>query len=103
MPNSDYLALGDYNAECSMCEGKFKASELRKHWAGMFRCDRCWEPRQPQDFVKAGSPEEPVPWSQPPNEVFIEFCTVNQSSAVPNYAEPGCMIPNNSLVIPGIS
>lgn len=94
MPHADYYKSGDYNAECSMCGGKFKAGELRKHWQGMYRCARCWEPRQPQDFVKAPPPETPPPWIQPPNDVFAPLCSAQTRSAVPGSAGPGCAIPS---------
>lgn len=94
MPHADYYKSGDYNAVCSMCGGKFKAGELRKHWQGMYRCAECWEPRQPQDFVKAPPPETPPPWIQPPNDVFAPSCSAQTRSAVPGSAGPGCAIPS---------
>lgn len=98
MPDADYYGFGNFNANCSMCHGKFKASELRRHWQGMFRCIRCWEPRQPQDFVRAGPPEEPVPWAQPPNDVFVQVeCDFQTRSALPGYGTPGCMTPSQTL------
>ena len=91
----DYFADGDYNAACSMCGAKFKASQLIKHWQGMFRCERCWEPRQPQDFVR-GIPDNPsVPWVQPQTEtISSSYCTPNGISAVPDRAIPDCMVPD---------
>lgn len=65
MGRADYLAPGDWNAMCSRCGGKFKASMLRKHWQGMWRCPKCWEPRQPQDFVRAIPDVQTPPWVQP--------------------------------------
>jgi len=100
MPHADYYQFGGFNAYCSLCNGTFKASELRKHWQGMWRCQRCWEPRQPQDFVKAGPPEQPLPFVQPPNDIFIEnVCTLNGNSAIPGYSIPGCMIPGNPVTL----
>lgn len=93
MPNSNYFKPGDWNANCSMCGGTFKASQLRKHWQGMMRCNRCWEPRQPQDFVKAPPPEAPIPWAQPPADTFVPVCSAISSSAVPGSAGPGCFKP----------
>lgn len=93
MPHADFLALGDWNALCSMCGHKFKASELTKNWQGQFRCRTCQEVRHPQDFVKA-VPEREVPsWIQPrPRNVFAEFCTPNGSSAVADCAVADCAI-----------
>lgn len=94
MPNppkgpADYLALGDWNAVCSMCGAKFKASQLIKHWQGLYRCERCWEPRQPQDFVR-GIPDNPAaPWVQKPVDVFVDVVSPNMITAIPRRAEPG--------------
>lgn len=71
MSNADRLVLGDYNAACFECGGKFKASGLIRHWKGYYVCNSCWEPRQPQDYVGKVPTEEPVPWAQPELEVFI--------------------------------
>ena len=69
---NDYLALGDFNAHCAECGAKFKGSQLRKNWKGFWVCARDWEPRHPQDFVKA-VPEKPIPWSQEYGQTFVDF------------------------------
>lgn len=71
MGQADYLALGDWNAVCYECGRKRKASTLRKHWQGYFVCPEHWEPRQPQDFVRAQADIQTPPWTQPmPADVF---------------------------------
>ena len=85
MGNADYLKLGDYNVTCSMCRGKFKASELIKHWQGQYRCERCWEPRHPQDFVRGVLDNPSVSWSQPLLKVNVltgEFIITEDSNVV---------------------
>lgn len=93
MGRADYLKLGDYNAICWECGFKFKASKLKKHWKGYYTCKECWEPRQPQDFVRAVPDDMSVPWSQTAVVEFLPGCTPNGSSAVPGQAVPGCMVP----------
>jgi len=91
---SDYLALGDWNAQCWECSGKFKASVMKKHWKGYWVCTRCWEPRQPQDFVKAVPDIQAPPWTQSePAPDFVPLCTPNGQCAVPGYMTPGCAKP----------
>lgn len=99
MSDADFFALGDWNAQCFRCGRKFKASLMRKTWEGFYTCPRCWEPRQPQDYVR-GVPDKPSPeWTQPqPADDFVEFCTPNGISAVPDYAQPDCCVPD--LVTP---
>jgi len=74
MGKADYLQLGDWNTVCYECGKKFKASMLKKHWQGYWVCPTCWEPRHPQDFVKAVQDVVTPPWVQPlPAAVFGRF------------------------------
>ena len=52
----DYLKIGDYNAYCDVCGFKFKASELKDRWDGYKVCEKDYEPRHPQDFVRGVEP-----------------------------------------------
>lgn len=67
---SDYLDLGNWNATCSMCGHKKKASQLVKNWQGQWRCPIHNEPRQPQDFVRATPDIITPPWVQKTSEVW---------------------------------
>lgn len=94
MGRADYYKEGDWNAVCSMCGRKRKASELVKNWQGMYRCPSHNEPRHPQDFVRATPEEQTPPWTQPPSaDAFVAVCFPNDQSAIPNYAIPGCVRP----------
>jgi hypothetical protein len=63
-------------------------------------CDSDWEPRQPQDFVRAKIDIQAVPWSRPePSDNFILACSTRSSIA--GYASAGCAIASNS-VDPGL-
>lgn len=73
----DTFVLGDANAVCDCCGFDFKQSQLRKRWDGAMVCAKDWEPRHPQDSVKA-RPERSIvknarPGAEPrflqPNEV----------------------------------
>lgn len=90
---ADYFAPGDWNASCSMCGRKRKASTLVKNWQGLYRCPEHDEPRQPQDFARGVKDVMTVPWSQPETDTFTKFCSLNGLSAQPGWAEPGCAIP----------
>jgi hypothetical protein len=68
MGHADYLKLGgDYNAICDRCGSKFKFSQLKLEWDGLYVCtaNGCWEPRQPQDYVKGVMDDMSVPVSRP--------------------------------------
>jgi len=63
---------GDWNAICDRCGFKYKASELKKTWDGLWVCKKDWEPRHPQDKIR-GIPDDPsVPFTRPdPTDVFV--------------------------------
>lgn len=90
---ADYLEDGDWNATCSMCGRKRKASTLVKNWMGMYRCPIHNEPRHSQDFVRGVPDVITPPWAQHPADRFIEVCTPSGQSAIPGYATPGCVVP----------
>lgn len=96
MPILRGFAEGDWKAQCFRCGGSYLASMLRKEWQGYYVCQRCWEPRHPQDFVK-GVPDDPsVPWTQPDNWAYVgpNYCTPDGKTAIPGLATPNCSIPN---------
>jgi hypothetical protein len=68
---------------------------MRKQWQGYYVCPEHWEPRHPQDYVKAVKEESSVPWSQEkPLEEYRMTCDPNAMTALPNKAIPGCAMPN---------
>jgi len=99
---ADFYQPGDWNVACSMCGRKFKASQMVKNWQGLWRCKEHNEPRQPQDFVRAVSDIQSVPFSQPQTDFDIQIFTVtgcsgNGLSAIPDLAIPDCSIPDNNI------
>lgn len=65
MPRLTYFVLGDWNAACDQCGRGFKFSALKKRWDGAWACSDCWEPRQPQDFVRGVKDDSSVPVGRP--------------------------------------
>ena len=51
--SNDRFRLGDAKAVCDRCGFDKYQSQLRKEWTGAMTCKECWDPRHPQDFVKA--------------------------------------------------
>lgn len=94
----DYYADGDYNAICSMCGHKFKASMLRRHWQGQWRCENCWEPRQPQDFVKATPDVQTPPWTQVDEDgTYLAACSFPQTLAIAGLGVAGCVVAGRTV------
>ena len=68
---------GDFWRICDRCGRKFRQSETRKTWDGLWTCLSCWEPRHPQDFVKGKTDKQSVPEPRPePEDVFISATDV---------------------------
>jgi len=47
---------GDHLVICDMCGFKYYRSECRFNYRNLLVCEKCWEPRHPQE--KAGRPLE---------------------------------------------
>jgi hypothetical protein len=92
MGRADYLKLGSWNASCDRCGRKRKGDELKKTWNNLWVCSEHWEPRHPQDFVKAVK-ENPTPsFVRNPEEIFVAACTLEGRQAIAGQAMAGCAI-----------
>jgi len=76
MGKRDYYKINDYNVLCDRCGHKYKASECQLEWDNLFVCPTCWEPRQPQDFVRGLVDDQQVPIARP--RPTLTFLTTNQ-------------------------
>lgn len=99
MGRADYLKVGDHNARCFRCGEKRKASELKKEWEGYWVCPKCWNPRQPQDFVRSVPDVMQAPYVQAPEDRFVYYCTPLTVTGIAGYGGAGCMIPE--YIAPG--
>lgn len=87
---ADYLDLGNWNAVCYSCGFKFKASELIRYWQGYYLCKTCWNPRQPQDFVRSIPDVQTPPWTQPRSVSYEYFCSPTDQTCYAGTAVAGC-------------
>lgn len=89
-PRYSYVVLGDNNAICQRCQFQYKASELRKDGQnqGLWVCNKCWDARHPQDFVRA-KPDDIVPAvTQPEPDDKFEGAPVSKQGDTPvNYED----------------
>lgn len=88
----NFYKPGQWNAICYVCGRKFKSSELKKNWKGYWVCSRDWEPRHPQDFVRAVPDVQTPPWVQPPSDILFPQCTLQGRMSVGGYAVAGCVV-----------
>jgi hypothetical protein len=84
-----------------MCDRKRKASTMVRNWQGLYRCPEHNEARQPQDFVRDVKDIMTTPWGQPPNDTYTTYCEINGMSAIPGYAQAGCMIAGRAYLLLG--
>lgn len=63
--NQNTLDIGGWNAECDRCGFKFKNSDLKRTWDGLYVCKDDWEPRHPSDFQTGHKDDPSVPWTRP--------------------------------------
>lgn len=60
MGKADYYADGQNNVICDQCGQKYKSSQLREQWNGLYTCRRCWDYRHPQEYLR-GIPDNQAP------------------------------------------
>jgi hypothetical protein len=72
----------DYWMICDRCGARYRRSEMREEWTGLWVCTRgCWEPRHPQDFVEGTEDKTTVPVARPDVAQTIGETTVSVSAA----------------------
>jgi hypothetical protein len=80
MGHADYYKSGTWNGICDRCGSKFKFSDLKLEWDGLYVCtaNGCFEIRQPQDYVKGVRDNMAVPVSRPDQPaVFLDTLIAN--------------------------
>lgn len=93
---ADYYAPGEHNVACFQCGRKFKSSQMFKHWQGYLVCRDHWEPRHPQDFVKAVREDVVIPNAQPQTDTFLHVCTALTCMAYADLGTADCMQVGNT-------
>jgi len=85
MGHADYYRSGTYNGICDRCGSKFKFSDLKLEWDGLYVCtaNGCWEARQPQDYVKGVRDNMAVPVSRPDQPaIYLDTLIVNETPVI---------------------
>jgi len=89
---------GDWKAVCDGCGWEYKASELRSRWDGLRVCYKCWEPRQPQDFVRGVADIQAPTWTRPENSDTFVTITCTTRTSIAGYAIAGCAITGYAII-----
>lgn len=79
MGKADFYKPGDHNVVCDRTGRKFKRSQCRKTWDGLIVRKESWEPRHPQDFLRARPDHQQV--SDPRSEPDDYFLSTNEVQA----------------------
>ena len=70
--SKNYYISGEWNLICDVCGKKIKAHKAKHRWDGLVVCEKDYEARHPQDFVKARVDKITVPFLRPrPVDVFV--------------------------------
>lgn len=92
-----YFKAGTWNALCDICGFEYKADQLRKNWKGQYVCKKDWEPRHPQEFLRARKESIGVPWSRPePTDTEVEQCLLYERGAYADLGVADCMTADNT-------
>lgn len=78
MSHGGYIP-GDFWRICDVCGFKTRASATQKRWDGLMVCRKDWEPRHPQDNVRARPDKQIV--ANPRPEAADVFLTDNEVTA----------------------
>ena len=72
MSGNSFFEKGSWDAICDRCGFEFKSSLMRKTWEGLWVDEKCFETRQPQDFVRGIPDPQATPWNRVRNPpVFV--------------------------------
>jgi hypothetical protein len=82
MSKNKYVS-GQWNLICDICGKKIKAGEAKHRWDGFVVCERDFEHRHSQDFVRARQDKISVPFTRPrPVDSFRELISYQDTIIV---------------------
>lgn len=97
----NWYQRGSANAICDVCGEKYKLSQLKKRWDGLWVCHKDYEERHPQDFLRARKESLHLPITKPrPQDTYVQMCTVFSKIAVAGLAVPGCVLAGDLTNLP---
>ena len=91
-----------YNVICPVCGFKYKSTETKKRWDGVWTCEKDWEVRHPIDFYNVKAEDTSVPFVYPNVDGATEAttgwastltCVASPYMSTAFYAISGCAVP----------
>jgi len=68
---------GDYKMQCDVCGFDYRASQMRKRFDGLWVCSKDWEPRHPQERLRARRDKMSVPVARPDGKTSPNSTTLS--------------------------
>jgi hypothetical protein len=63
---------GEWKVVCDVCGFQYASTEVKKRWDGAVVCERDWNVRHPQDFLRVRGEKETPPIVRPePTDTFV--------------------------------
>lgn len=90
--SGNYYISGGFNVTCDVCSEKVKAHQTRQRWDGFQVCNKCFEERHPQDFIKVKIDKISVPVARPIQTPAYFVCTLDQCVAIAGVGVVGCLV-----------
>lgn len=79
MKGDNYFKPGAHNIICDRTGFKIKSTQAKRQWDNLVVRSESWEPRQPQDFVRAKQDQPGVRGARPqPDDYFLATNEVTQ-------------------------
>lgn len=82
MSRQVYYNKGHWLTICDVCGQRFDNIDMQKRWDGLMVCKKDWEPRQPQDFVRAKVDIQSLPWTRPESTDYTYIAVYGSPYAV---------------------
>lgn len=88
---------GTWKTVCDVCGFWFPSDAMRQRWDNLMTCEKDWEPRHPQDFIR-GVPDNPAPpWVRPdPADSYLAACNIVTNSGYSDMASADCAQADNT-------
>jgi hypothetical protein len=81
-----FYVPGQWNFQCDQCGVWWKSADARLRWDNARVCPKCFEIRNPQDFVRGKKDVQTTPWSRPvPTQQFIYIGDAGQLRLLDSY------------------
>ncbi|UCR75297.1 hypothetical protein vBAfQDWS535_10 [Alcaligenes phage vB_Af_QDWS535] len=89
----NYYEKGSWNIIDDVSGQKVKASKVKLRWDGLYTTEENWEPRHPQELLRARTDNMSVPFSRPRSaDVFTGQLYAYGRSVINEYQINGYMI-----------